>query len=217
MSDSADAEAEDDDPSKTDPSRSELSKGELTRRTILAAAIARFGQDGYRNTSVADVARDASLSGTAAYAYFPNKETLFFAALDEDAAALIREGVIHLLNSHDPNEWRRSLMLTLLEALEGHPLARRVLAGLEPDVTERVLELPALADLRKTVAERLRGDQMAGIVRSDIDPMTIASGTTTIIISLLMAVVQFGSAGVPVYGPDVFALLAAALDPVDGS
>ncbi|MGB6058900.1 MAG: TetR/AcrR family transcriptional regulator [Microthrixaceae bacterium] len=202
------------DPAESAPPKDELSKGELTRLSILQASVARFGQDGFRSTSVADIARDASISGTGVYAYFPNKEALFFAALDEDAAALIREGVTHLLHDPDPNEWRQSLILTLLEALPRHPLARRVLAGLEPDVTERVLELPALTDLRKTVAERLRSDQLAGIARNDIDPMTIANGTITIIITLLMGMVQFGSSNLPLYGPDVMAVFEAALDPV---
>ncbi|MDP8955643.1 MAG: TetR/AcrR family transcriptional regulator, partial [Actinomycetota bacterium] len=67
-------------------------KGERTRQVLLEAAIARFGRDGYRRTSVAEIARDAHLSGTAAYAYFPNKEALFIAAVDEDAAAVIEEG-----------------------------------------------------------------------------------------------------------------------------
>ena len=67
-------------------------KGEQTRQAILDAAIARFGRDGYRATSVADIARDAGVGGTVAYAYFPNKEALFLAAIDEDAAARHRRG-----------------------------------------------------------------------------------------------------------------------------
>jgi AcrR family transcriptional regulator len=65
------------------------------------------------------------------YAYFPNKEALFLAALDEDAAAVIHEGVS---TSHrgDSAEWRETLIFTLIDAVEHHPLARRVLAGLEP-------------------------------------------------------------------------------------
>jgi AcrR family transcriptional regulator len=78
-----------------------LSKGERTRRTILEAAIARFGRDGYRATSVADIARDAGVSGTAAYAYFPNKEALFVAAVDHDAAAVIRSGLTEIIEDPD--------------------------------------------------------------------------------------------------------------------
>ena len=46
-------------------------------------------RDGYRATSVTDIARDANLSSTAAYVYFPNKEALFIAAVDEDAAGVV--------------------------------------------------------------------------------------------------------------------------------
>ena len=73
------------------------SKGAQTRRAILEAAIARFGRDGYRATSVADIARDASVGGTVAYAYFSNKEALFLAAVDEDVAEVISEGVASLI------------------------------------------------------------------------------------------------------------------------
>ena len=48
-------------------------KGELTRDAILRAAIARFGREGYRATSVADIARDAGVGGTVAYAYWAKK------------------------------------------------------------------------------------------------------------------------------------------------
>src|SRR4051794_8382817 len=105
-------------------------KGEQTRSAILEAAIVRFGRDGYRSTSVADIARDAGVGGTVTYAYFPNKEALFVAALDEDAAAVIGEGVTSILESADPKVWRESLIFTLFDAVERHPLARRVLSGL---------------------------------------------------------------------------------------
>src|SRR5207237_193066 len=68
-------------------------KGERTRQALLEAAITRFARDGYRGASVAEIARDARLSGTAAYVYFPNKEALFIAAVDEDAAAAIEDGL----------------------------------------------------------------------------------------------------------------------------
>src|SRR3954454_3067298 len=116
-----------------------LSKGEVTRAAILDAAIVRFGRDGYRVTSVADIARDAGVGGTVAYAYFPNKEALFLAALDEDAAAVIHEGMSSVLEGPVPGaeDWRQMLLFTLVEAVDRHPLARRLLAGLEPDVTDR--------------------------------------------------------------------------------
>src|SRR5947209_14363178 len=190
-----------------------LRKGEQTRDAILRAAIVRFGREGYRATSVADIARDAAVSGTLAYAYFPNKEALFLAAADEDAAAVINEGLSTILE--DPHagleDWRQALLVTLVAAVDRHPLARRLLAGLEPDVTDRVLEIPALAELRKACVERLRTEQVAGLVRTDIDAVTIANGMVMIILSLLMSVVQLGGAAADTYGPDVTAVFEAAL------
>ena len=188
-------------------------KGELTRQAILHAAIDRFGRDGYRSASVADIARDAAVSGTLAYAYFPNKEALFLAAVDEDAAAVINEGLSTILDDlhAGPDDWRQALLVTLVAAVDRHPLARRLLAGLEPDVTDRVLEIPALSELRKACIERLRGEQLAGLVRSDVDPAVMANGMVTIILSLLMSVVQIGGGTAGTYGPDVTAVFEAAL------
>ncbi len=187
-------------------------KGEQTRQAILDAAVARFGRDGYRSTSVANIARDAGLSGTAAYAYFADKETLFFAAVDEDAAGVIEEGVPSVLDgSADVGELQQTLIFTLLDAVERHPLARRLLAGLEPDVTDRVLEIPALEELRKAVADRLRAEQRDGNVRSDVDPTAMANGLVAIVISLLMSVVQVGGRAAELYGDDVAAVFGAAL------
>jgi AcrR family transcriptional regulator len=190
----------------------EQTKGAQTRRAILEAAIARFGREGYRSTSVADIARDASVGSTVTYAYFPNKEALFVAAVDEDAAGVIREGLSSVIDDPDLPDWRQTLVFTLLGAVEHHPLARRLLAGLEPEVTERVLEIPALADLRKACAERLRNEQRAGTVRSDIDPVVIANGVVSIILALLMSVVQVGRGAATAYASDVAAVFAAALD-----
>jgi AcrR family transcriptional regulator len=193
----------------------------------LDAAIARFARDGYRGTAVADIARDARLSSTAAYAYFPGKEALFMAAVDEDAAAVIEEGVesvvdhTHLDRSGidravidaDIDHWRERLIFTLLAAVDRHPLARRVLAGLEPDFTVRLLGIPALEQLRKACGERLRAQQLAGEVRHDIDASQVANGLVTIVMSLLMSLIQLGSDPVTALGPDVAAVIAAALNP----
>ncbi len=188
-------------------------RGAQTRAAILGAAIARFGREGFRSTSVADIARDAGVGGTVAYAYFPNKEALFLAAVDEDAAALIEEGVTTVLAETHKVDWRELLIGALVAALDHHPLARRLLAGLEPEVTERVLEIPALAELRKAVGERIRGEQLAGTVRADIDPAVMGNGVVAIMLSLLMSVVQVGSNAALTYGQDVAAVFEAALDP----
>jgi AcrR family transcriptional regulator len=194
-----------------------MTKGERTRQALLDAAIARFGRDGYRGTSVAEIARDARLSGTAAYVYFPNKEALFVAAVDEDAAAVIEEGLTSLTENLDLALWRQTLIFTLLAAVDRHPLARRVLTGLEPEFTVRLLAIPALEQLRKAVAERIHAQQLAGTVRPDVDPQEIANGLVTIVLSLLMSLLQTGTDPATLLGRDVAAVVEAALSPPRGS
>jgi AcrR family transcriptional regulator len=189
-----------------------MAKGAQTRQAILDAAITRFGREGYRATAVADIARDAGVGGTVAYAYFPNKEALFLAAVDEDAAGVIQEGLSTVLADLSRRDWRQTLIFTLVAALDHHPLARRVLAGLEPGLTERVLDIPALNDLRKACIERIASEQLTGTVRSDIDPVEIGNGVIAILLSLLMSVVQLGSNVAVAYAGDVAAVFAAAID-----
>jgi AcrR family transcriptional regulator len=185
-------------------------KGERTRRAVLAAAIARFARDGYRATSVADVARDAGLTPTGVYAYFLNKEALFVAAVDEDAAGEIGEALAEVLEGNFTGEWG-NLILTQLEALDRHPLARRVLAGLEPEFTVRLLGIAALEELRKGLADLLAADQLTGKVRPDVDPRMMAGGLVTIVISLLIALLQTGADPAGTLGDEVLAVLEAAL------
>lgn len=189
-------------------------KGELTRQAILDAAIARFGRDGFRATSVAHIARDAGVGGTVPYAYFANKEDLFLSALDQDASALIGTGMSIVFEKEGRADWRRDLMVTLVAAVDGHPLAQRLLAGLEPDVTDRVADIPALRDLRVAVADRLAAEQVTGTVRPDIDPVAVGSGLVSLILSLLMSMVQLGEGVTNTHADDVIAVFVAAVDPI---
>jgi AcrR family transcriptional regulator len=186
-------------------------KGARTRRALLEAAIARFARDGYRATSVTDIARDANLSGTAAYVYFPNKEALFIAAVDEDSAGVVNAGLGMILDPCRSNVWREELLGTLLESLAHHPLARRVLAGLEPEFTVRLLDIPVLAEMRKASADQLRAGQLEGLVRSDIDPDRMAGGLLTIVLSMLMSLIQTGLDPAEPRVADVHAVFDAAL------
>ena len=188
-------------------------RGEQTRRAILDAAVARFARDGYRATSVADIARDASVGGTVAYTYFPNKEALFIAAVDDDAAAVIGAGLPSLDDEFGSGDWPLQLILDLFASVEHHPLARRLLGGLEPEITSRVLEIPAVNELRKACIERVRAGQLAGAVRADADATMLGNGILTISLSLLMSMVQIGSDAAEAYSSDVAAVFDSALAP----
>jgi AcrR family transcriptional regulator len=189
------------------------SKGERTRRSILDAAVVRFAREGYRGTSLTSIARDAGLTPSGIYPYFANKEALFVAAVDEDAAREIEQGLAGVRAEDLVGDSTR-VIFGLLRALEDHPLARRVLAGLEPDFTVRLIGIPALAQLRKNLSENLQALQDYGMVRDDLEATAVANGLVTICLSLLMSLVQTGSEPADLLGEDVMTVFEAVMRPV---
>ena len=188
------------------------SKGERTRARLLEEAIRRFAADGFRGTSVAAVARDAGVTPTAVYAYFPNKEALFEAAVDADSMGLIVESLTALApTGGDFGDAWPAFIQALFAGLDAHPLARRVLAGHEREALVRLLNLPALTDLRAVVAASLATGQEEGDVRSTVPPAVLALGFETIVLSLLMSTLIVGEVD-PARQDSVFAVMAAAID-----
>jgi AcrR family transcriptional regulator len=190
-------------------------KGERTRQRLLEGAIAAFAASGYRGTSVSAIARAAGLTPAAAYAHFPAKAALFEAAVDADAGLLLDEAMGGL-RPGPPRDRVLGLMARLLEGLPRHPLARSVLAGREPEITGRLLGVPALERLRATTAAELAAGQRAGSVRPDLDPATMALGLETVVLALLMALLQVGEPDPELTAArraSVVAVLDAALSP----
>jgi TetR/AcrR family fatty acid metabolism transcriptional regulator len=72
------------------------SSKEPERRTqILASAIRIFGEKGFQNATIAEIAKDAGIGDATIYEYFRNKEDLLLAIPVE-----ITKGLIPLINDH---------------------------------------------------------------------------------------------------------------------
>jgi AcrR family transcriptional regulator len=187
-------------------------KGDRTRRRLLEIAVRRFAADGFRRTSVSDIAREAGVTPATTYAYFAGKEGLFEAAVDADAAALIDRAHERISGDTVRERWLPWIAV-LVDEVANHPLAARVLGGGEPEVLHRLLDLPSLAALREELARDLRKGQTSGEVRPDIDPDAIAIGIETFVLSLLMGYLQAGRGQSPERAAGVVAVLDAALKP----
>ncbi len=188
-------------------------RGAKTRQALLDAARERFARDGYRATSVADISRDAGLGGTTAFVHFENKEALFFAAVDDDLTSLFDELGVELASLGPEGAVAERLLDTVLAIVARYPLARRLLAGLEPDVTERVLETESFAVLRRGVAELLAEGQEAGSIRPDLPPEHLADGLVAIVVAVAMASVQIGPTIPDAFGPGLATVLRGLLTP----
>lgn len=188
-------------------------RGAKTRQALLDAARERFARDGYRATSVADISRDAGVGGTTAFVHFENKEALFFAAVDDDLTSLFDELGVELASLGPEGAVPDRLLATVLAIVERYPLARRLLAGLEPDVTERVLETESFAVLRRTVTELLAEGQDAGSIRPDLPPEHLADGLVAVVVAVAMASVQIGPTIPDAFGPGLATVLRGLLTP----
>ena len=188
-------------------------KGERTRQRLLDIAVQRFAVDGFRRTSVSDIAREAGLTPAAAYAYFAGKEGLFQAAVDTDAGALIEAARSAAAEGASAREQLFLFVGELRERVDDHPLARRVLSGLEPEVAARLLTIPSLVALTAALADELAEAQAASDVRPDVDPAEVAVGLETIVLALLMAELQTGLTVEPERQAGVLAVMDAALRP----
>jgi AcrR family transcriptional regulator len=187
-------------------------KGDRTRSLLLEIAVRRFALDGYRRTSVSDIAREARLSPAAVYAYFTGKEALFEAAVDLDASALIDRARSAIDGT--PVRARESVILAeLADHIAEHPLAARVLSGHEPEVIDRVLDLPSLREFNAQIAADIAEAQAAGEVRTDVDPTTMANGFEAIVLTLLMGFLQARVTADSRLSVGALAVLDAALRP----
>lgn len=185
-------------------------KGGRTRQAVLDEAIAQFAAVGRRGTSVSSIARQAGLTPSAVYVYFPSKQSLFEAAVDVDAAGLIADALPELLEGDFDGNFGR-VFARLLAHLPAHPLARRVLSGYEGTGAERLTQLPAELRLHEGLTAALQLGQRKGTVRSDIDPELCAIGLESIVVALLIAILQTGGESDSRTSAGVLAVLDAAI------
>jgi AcrR family transcriptional regulator len=187
---------------------SATTKGERTRRRLLALAVERFGERGFRAASVSEIARSAGLTQAAVYAYFDNKEALFKAAVDADASALI-DDISGQIGDTDIRQLIPTVIVHAVATLPRHPLAQRVLEGKEPDEVARLGELHAIDRFSSLLASGFEAAQAAGEVRADFDPSVVADGVVALVLGLLFSTALSG--GMPA-GPRQIVGVVEAFD-----
>jgi len=187
--------------------RRALTKGERTRERLLRAAIDRFGADGFRATSVSQLSRDAGLTPAAAYAYFDDKDALWRAAVSADLDALSTEITGAATRDDRPIV---ALMFGVIDGMQRHALARRVLQEGSPTDLQLALAHPLFADLTSLIHAGLSARQERGVLTADADPAQLAMGIESVLFSLVLAVVRAGMEGEPEQVDAVVAVLYAA-------
>ena len=155
------------------------------RRQILDAARRCFLRNGFHNTSMQDVLREANLSAGAVYRYFSSKEEII-AAIATGAMADI-SGAFEAVTQDDPPPLRDVVehVLRRAEALDDEQsLARLIL-----QVWSEALRSPALGDLLSSGIRRVLKSVVSLVEvyqeRGVIDPAASPEAVARVLIAVL--------------------------------
>jgi TetR/AcrR family transcriptional regulator, fatty acid metabolism regulator protein len=98
-----------------------------TRDRILQAALAVFAEKGYHKAAVDEIVRTSRTSKGAVYHYFPNKEALFLALVDEFSARLADSIGAAIQDSHGALGKVEAALRAGLETFARHRALSRIL------------------------------------------------------------------------------------------
>src|SRR5258707_14118265 len=87
------------------------------RESILRAATRVFAHNGYFNSKVADIAREAGVADGTVYLYFKSKEEILHSIFDRSVDEAVAEARKQLETIADPREKLRKIALMHLERL----------------------------------------------------------------------------------------------------
>lgn len=87
------------------------------REAILRAAIKVFARNGYFNSKVADIAKEAKVADGTVYLYFKNKDDVLHSIFDRTMELFIAEGRKELAEIEDPREKLRKIARLHLEGM----------------------------------------------------------------------------------------------------
>lgn len=153
-------------------------RARATRERILVAAADRFSVNGYRNTSVADIAAAAGVGLGTVYQYFRDRADI--------VRFLARNRVATRLNPTEVG-WRAADGIAGLERMLANFITGYAETAPLAAVWEEVVHVePELAEMRRrlgrqftdAVARELKRAAKAGLVRDDLDPAMSALALT---------------------------------------
>lgn len=149
-----------------------------TREALLAAAYEVFSEEGYRATSVGDIAERAGVSLGTYYQYFRDRAEIMATLVQAGAAELLRGQA----GRWDPARGRlglRRLIARFVETYRSTATFQRVweeVRLVEPELAP--LDRDLVKVLTGAVAESLAEAQERRLVRADLDPEDMARALT---------------------------------------
>lgn len=107
--------------------RTQAAKYGQRRMAIVESAAALFAEHGFLGTSIADLAKDCSMSKSLIYHYYPSKEGILFAVMDSHLRALLAVAENVSAKPASAREKVRALMAGFMELYVGAAARHKVL------------------------------------------------------------------------------------------
>ena len=146
------------------------------RESILRAATRVFARNGYFNSKVADIAREANVADGTVYLYFKSKEEILHSIFDQNMAEAIAAGRVLIEKLRDPGEKLRRIAMLHLERL-GADRDLAVVFQVELRGSTKFMQQFSAAGfaeylglLRQTIEE----GQRAGVFRKDLNAKLVS-------------------------------------------
>ncbi|HEY6122008.1 MAG TPA: TetR/AcrR family transcriptional regulator [Pyrinomonadaceae bacterium] len=146
------------------------------REAILRAAIQVFARNGYFNSKVADIAREAGIADGTVYLYFKSKEEILHSIFDQSMEKAIADGKKQLVGIADAKEKLRRIALLHLERL-GSDRDLAVVFQVELRGSTKFMEefsAAGFAEYLGLIRTTFEEGQRAGVFRTDLNSKIMA-------------------------------------------
>jgi len=146
------------------------------REAILRAAIRVFAHNGYFNSKVADIAREAGVADGTVYLYFKSKEDILHSIFDRSMEQAIADGRQRLENIVDPRERLRTIAHMHLDRL-GADRELAIVFQVELRGSTKFMEefsAAGFAEYLKLIRSTFEEGQSAGVFRPELNARVVA-------------------------------------------
>ena len=146
------------------------------REAILRAAITVFAHNGYFNSKVADIAREAGVADGTVYLYFKSKEEILHSIFDRGMEEAIAAGKKELEGLTDPREKLRSIAHLHLERL-GADRDLAVVFQVELRGSTKFMEefsAAGFAEYLNLIRNTFEEGQRVGVFRAELNAKVVA-------------------------------------------
>ena len=146
------------------------------RDAILRAAITVFAHNGYFNSKVADIAREAGVADGTVYLYFKSKEDILHSIFDHSVDEAVGEAKKLIESTADPREKLRQIAMLHLERL-GADRDLAVVFQVELRGSTKFMEefsKAGFAEYLALIRSTFEEGQAAGVFRRELNAKVVA-------------------------------------------